>query len=54
MYKKPVEELAKEFRYEPLLEEIRRVIIASWQRGGLLPSGVVETMVPIAKSEALQ
>lgn len=46
MYKKPVEELAKEFRYEPLPEEIRTVIIASWKRGGMLPAATIEQMVP--------
>jgi len=46
LYRKPVEELAKEFRYEPLPEEIRTVIIASWKRGGMLPAATIEKMVP--------
>ena len=46
MYRKPVEELAKSVHYEPLPPEIRTVIIAAWQRGGLLPATVVEEMVP--------
>jgi hypothetical protein len=46
MFKKPVDALVKEFRYEPLPDEIRAVIIASWTRGGLLPAAAVEQMVP--------
>jgi hypothetical protein len=49
MFKKPVEDLAREIRYEPLPDEIRAVVIASWKRGGLLPAATVETMVPIAE-----
>lgn len=45
MYRKPVEELAKAVHYEPLPPEIRTVIIAAWQRGGLLPAGAIEQMV---------
>src|SRR5712691_4223901 len=37
MYKKPVEAIAREIRYDPLPDEIQAVIIASWRRGGLLP-----------------
>jgi hypothetical protein len=47
MYKKEVETLAQEFRYQPLREEIRTVIIASWKRGGLLPAATIENMVPV-------
>jgi hypothetical protein len=46
MYKKPVEAIAREFRYDPLPDEIRTVVIASWQRGGLLPKAMVEKMIP--------
>jgi hypothetical protein len=46
MYKKPIDALAKEFRYDPLPDEVRTVIIASWKRGGLLPASVIEQMVP--------
>ena len=46
MYKKPIAELAKDVRYEPLPGEIRAVVIAAWQRGGLLPAATVEQMVP--------
>jgi hypothetical protein len=49
MYKKPVEIMAREFRYDPLPDEVRTVIIASWKRGGLLPAAVVEQMVPAAQ-----
>jgi len=48
MFKQPVEEVAKMFRYEPLPDEIRTVIIASWQRGGMLPPAMIEEMVPLA------
>jgi hypothetical protein len=47
MCKKPVEALAKEIHYEPLPGEVRAVVIAVWQRGGLLPKGLVEGMVPL-------
>jgi hypothetical protein len=46
LYRKPIELLAKEFQYEPLPPETRMVIIAAWQRGGLLPAATVERMVP--------
>lgn len=47
MFKKPIEMLAREIHYEPLPDEIRAVIIASWRRGGLLPAAAVEAMVPV-------
>jgi hypothetical protein len=34
LYKRPIEAIAREIRYEPLPDEIRAVIIASWRRGG--------------------
>ena len=34
LYKKPVEALARDVRYDPLPEEVRAVVIAAWQRGG--------------------
>jgi hypothetical protein len=46
MYKKPIEAIVKEYRYDPLPDEVRAVIIASWKRGGLLPAAAVEEMVP--------
>lgn len=46
MYKKPIEERAKEVRYEPLAPEVRAVVIAAWTRGGLLPAPAIEAMVP--------
>ena len=46
MFKKPVDQLVKEYRYDPLPDEVRAVIIASWKRGGLLPAAMVEGMVP--------
>src|SRR5277367_695280 len=35
MFKKPVEELARQVHYEPLPPEIRGVIVAAWTRGGM-------------------
>ena len=46
MFKKPVDQLVKEYRYDPLPDEVRAVIIASWTRGGLLPATAIERMVP--------
>jgi hypothetical protein len=48
MYKKPVEVIAREFRYDPLPPEVRVAVIAAWTRGGLLPRATVEQMVPEA------
>jgi hypothetical protein len=46
MYKKPIEELAKQVHYEPLPGEVRAIVIAAWTRGGLLPAAAIEGMVP--------
>jgi hypothetical protein len=46
MYKKPLEVLASEVHYESLPGEVRAIVIAAWQRGGLLPKPLVELMVP--------
>jgi hypothetical protein len=35
MYKKPIEAIAKEIRYDPLPDDVRTVVIATWTRGGL-------------------
>jgi hypothetical protein len=51
MYKKPLDAIIREYRYDPLPDEVRAVIIASWTRGGLLPAAVVEGMVPRETSE---
>jgi hypothetical protein len=51
MYKKPIELLAREVQYEPLSGEVRAVVIAAWQRGGLLPRAVVEKMMPVRATE---
>ncbi len=48
LYKRPLEVIAREIRYEPLPNEIRTVIIAAWMRGGMLPAATVEQMVPAA------
>lgn len=50
MYKKPLEAIVKEYRYEPLPDEVRAVIIASWTRGGMLPPAAIEQMVPAAET----
>ena len=50
-YKKPIEAIAKEIRYDPLPEEIRTVIMPAWTRGGLLPPTAIETMLPVAEPE---
>ena len=54
MYKKPVEMTVKEIHYDPLPDEVRTVIIASWKRGGLLPPAAIEQMVPAAEPEATE
>jgi hypothetical protein len=47
MYRKSPEDLAKSIPpYEPLPGEVRAVIVAAWQRGGLLPKATVEAMLP--------
>jgi hypothetical protein len=46
MYKKPIELLAKGIHYEPLPPGIRAIVIAAWQRGGLLSATTVERIVP--------
>jgi hypothetical protein len=50
MYRKPIETLAREFRYDPLPDEVRMIVIAAWQRGGLLPPAAIEQMVPKAQA----
>ena len=49
MYKKPIDVIAKEIRYDPLPDEIRVAVIASWKRGGLLPAAAIERMIPEAR-----
>ena len=46
MFKKPIDAIVKEYQYEPLPDEVRAVIVASWKRGGLLPAAVIDKMVP--------
>ena len=46
MFKKPVEQLAREFHYEPLPGEVREIIIRSWRNFGMLPATIVEQMIP--------
>jgi hypothetical protein len=51
LYKKPVEALAREIRYEPLPADVRAVVIAAWVRGGLLPAAAIEGMVPAEEAQ---
>lgn len=46
MYKKPIEAVAREIRYDPLPDEVRTVVIQSWRNFGLLPAATIEQMVP--------
>ena len=46
MYKKPLDAIVKQYRYDPLPDEVRAVIIAAWTRGGLLPPAAIKAMVP--------
>jgi hypothetical protein len=46
LYKKPIEEIAKQFQFGPLPGEVRIAVIAAWTRGGLLPAEAIEQMVP--------
>jgi hypothetical protein len=46
MYKKPLDEIAKEIRYDPLPDEVRIVVIRSWRNFGLLPEKTIQEMVP--------
>jgi hypothetical protein len=54
MFKKPVDQLVKEFQYEPLPSDVRAVIVAAWTRGGLLPPAAITAMVPVAEPEAVE
>jgi hypothetical protein len=38
--------LKREFQYEPLPDEVRAIIMASWKRGAMLPPETIEQMVP--------
>lgn len=46
MYRKPIDAIAREFQYDPLPPETRMIVIAAWQRGGLLPKSVIHEMIP--------
>jgi hypothetical protein len=52
IYKKPIDVLAKELRYEALSGEVRAVIIAAWRSGGMLPPAAIEEMVPLSLAES--
>lgn len=47
IYKRPIADIAKAFHCEPLPPEVREVIAAAWQRGGLLPAATVDRIVPL-------
>jgi hypothetical protein len=51
MFKKPIEELARQVHYEPLPPEVRAIVIAAWTRGRMLPAVTVEEMVPPISSK---
>jgi len=53
MYKKPIDALVKEFRYDPLPDEIRVAVIASWKRGNMLPRAAIEQMIPAQINEGV-
>jgi hypothetical protein len=36
---------AREIHYEPLPSDVRAIVIAAWQRGGMLPKGTIEEMM---------
>lgn len=44
MYKKPIEKLAADIRYEPPPPDLRAAIIQSWRNFGMLPAATVEKM----------
>lgn len=46
VYQKPIDALEKEVRYEPLPDEQRDFVIASWKRGGMFPQSVIEALIP--------
>lgn len=46
MYKKPIELIAKEFRYDPLPDDVRTIVIQSFNNFGILPPDIVQKMVP--------
>ena len=46
MYKKPLDAIVKQNRYDPLPDEVRGVIVATWTRGGVLPPAAIKAMVP--------
>jgi hypothetical protein len=54
IYRKPIDEIAKTFQYEPLPPEVRQVIVAAWIRGGLLPPSAIKAMVPRREPETIE
>jgi hypothetical protein len=46
IYKKPIEAIAREIHYDPPPEDVRAVVIQSWNNFGMLPPAAVEKMVP--------
>jgi hypothetical protein len=52
MHKKPIDAFAREFKYDPLLDEVRMVVIAGSSRGGLLSFPAIDKMVPRRTGDA--
>jgi hypothetical protein len=46
IFMKPIDELARTIHYDPLPAETRMIVIAAWQRGGLIPKEAIEQIVP--------
>jgi len=51
MFKKSVEEISKDIKYDPLPADIRVIVIKSWQNFGLLPEAAVQEMVQALHQE---
>lgn len=45
LYRKPIEEIAKQLHYEPLPGPVRAEIVSAWRRFNMLPAHVVEEVV---------
>jgi hypothetical protein len=46
MDKQPIDVMVKEFRYDPLPDDVRTVVIAAWTRERVLPRAAIEQMIP--------
>jgi hypothetical protein len=52
IYRKPIEALAKEVKYDPLPPEVRVVVMQSWRNFGMLPEAAIQAMVPETTHES--